>query len=261
MVINNCNQIQFLSHGQIIATHPVLISIPKFGGCVSFSKVKEEEIFKITVPKPSLISTEPTSETSSMPARLTAEVLSTTTRMVSKAQPISTEIISETLSTTTGTISETPSMSTELTSETLSTTTGIVSEIPSMFTELTSETSSIPTGMTSETSSITQKTTQEVLPTSAEPASVTPSVTLKMIPETKDTDEAKSNNKLTVVSAITAVAVCSVSTVGCCFGYNIPKIKNYFCKPKKQNNNPTEKHYDQDDEHMYDTVPYDKYNQ
>ncbi|MCY4328575.1 MAG: scavenger receptor cysteine-rich domain-containing protein [Endozoicomonadaceae bacterium] len=43
MVINKYNQMQFLSHGQIGSIRPVLVSIPEFGGCVSFSTVKEAE--------------------------------------------------------------------------------------------------------------------------------------------------------------------------------------------------------------------------
>ncbi len=216
LFINNCNQKHFLSHGQIIATHPVLILIPKSGGCVSFSKVKEE-----AAPKPSSMST---------------------------------ELISGILPTTTGMTSEIPSTSIELTSKILPTTTGMTSDTPSIFTELTSETLSTSTGMIAETSSITPTTTQEVLSTSAELTSATPSVTLKVTPEPKDTDDVKPNNRLSIVSVITAVTTCTAVTAGCCLSYNRKKIKNYCCKPKKQNNNSTEQYADPDEEHIYDTI-------
>ncbi len=50
IAINNYNQVQFLSRGQIPSTHPVLISTPRLGGCASFSKAKKDHT--LTLPPP-----------------------------------------------------------------------------------------------------------------------------------------------------------------------------------------------------------------
>ncbi len=112
MVINNCNQIQFLSHDQIMSTNPVSVSIPEFGGCVSFSKVKEAEEFKVTVPTIQPAPAEIVSELPSMSTGLTSEISST----IPEISLVSTGITSELTSISTELTSETPSIILELTS-------------------------------------------------------------------------------------------------------------------------------------------------
>ena len=237
MVINDCNQIQFLSYDQIMSTNPVSVSMPEFGGCVSFSKIKEAEEFKVTVPTIQPAPAEIVSELPPTSTELTSEASSTipeisltSTRMASELTSMSTELASEALSTmpemslmSTGMVLELPPISTELISEASST----IPEISLMSTEMTSELPLISTKLTSETPSITLELTSPGI------VEATPSVAL----EPENTDSVQSNNKLILAAAITTTVTCIAGTLGCCCGYNYNKINDYFCKNKKQYNN------------------------
>ena len=91
MVINSCSQIQFLSNDQIMSTNPVSVSIPEFGGCLSFSKVKEAEEFKVTVPAIQPAPAEIVSELPSMSTGLTSEISSTNTEITEETPSVTLE--------------------------------------------------------------------------------------------------------------------------------------------------------------------------